>query len=293
MTVPNERFGIFEWYGVRLTALSANERRDRARVALRDSDDVPMCPFRSSGTRCAKHGGVCSIRRYERGADGALGRGVGTPVIVCPNRFEQERLPARWLAEIVGFDEAEAQVATEVAFMRGTETRKPAGKIDMVVASASNETVRWYGLEVQAVYFSGEGMRSEFERLREGDPVRFPNAVRRPDWRSSSAKRLMPQLQIKVPTLRRWQAKMAVVVDRPFFDSIGGPSTPPSHDLGDGDIIWMVVDMDYGDPTVGRLTRGHWEVMTLEASSDRLLAAETVPQQAFLDLLRQKLRPIV
>ena len=103
----------------------------------------------------------------------------------------------------------------------------------------------------------------------------------------------MPQLQIKVPTLRRWQAKMAVVVDRPFFDSIGGPSTPPSHDLGDGDIIWMVVDMDYSDPTAGRLTRGHWEVMTLEASSDRLLAAETVPQQAFLDLLRQKLRPIV
>ncbi len=72
-------------------------------------------------------------------------------MIVCPNRFEQERLPARWLAEIVGFDEAEAQVATEVAFMRGAETRKPAGKIDMVVASASNETVRWYGLEVQAV----------------------------------------------------------------------------------------------------------------------------------------------
>ena len=292
MTASNERFGIFEWYGVRLTALSAAERRDRAGVALRDADDVPMCPFRSAHTRCAKHGGVCSIRRYQRGVDGVLGPGVGTPVIVCPNRFEQERLPARWLAEIVGFDEAETQVATEVAFMRGTETRRAAGKIDMVVASTSNETVRWYGLEVQAVYFSGEGMRSEFERLRDGDPVRFPNAVRRPDWRSSSAKRLMPQLQIKVPTLRRWQAKMAVVVDRPFFESIGGPSAVPSHDLGDGDIIWMVVDMDYSDLMAGRLTKGHWEVMTLEASSDRLLAAETVPQQAFLDLLQQKLRPI-
>ena len=125
MTASNERFGIFEWYGVRLTALSAAERRNRAGVALRDSADVPMCPFRSSRTRCAKHGGVCSIRRYQRGVDGALGPGVGTPVIVCPNRFEQERLPARWLAEIVGFDETEAQVATEVAFMRGTETRKP------------------------------------------------------------------------------------------------------------------------------------------------------------------------
>ena len=160
MTVPNERFGIFEWYGKPLAALSAAERRDYARVALHDADDVPTCPFRSSGTRCAKHGGVCSIRRYQRGVDGVLGPGVGTPVIVCPNRFEQERLPARWLAEIAGFDETEARVATEVAFMRGAETRKPAGKIDMVVASALNETVRWYGLEAQAVYFSGEGMRS-------------------------------------------------------------------------------------------------------------------------------------
>lgn len=135
-------------------------------------------------------------------------------------------------------------------------------------------------------------MRSEFERLQDGDPVLFPDAVRRPDWRSSSAKRLMPQLQIKVPTLRRWQAKMAVVVDRPFFNSIGGASTSPSRDLGDGDIIWMVVDMDCSDPMACRLVRGHWEVMTLEASSDRLLAAETVPQQTFLEVLRQKLRPI-
>ena len=115
MTAPNERFGIFEWYGKPLAALSAAERRDCARVALRDSDDVPMCPFRSSGTRCAKHGGVCSIRRYQRGVDGVLGPGVGTPVIVCPSRFEQERLPARWLAEIVGFDETEMVAQIGVA----------------------------------------------------------------------------------------------------------------------------------------------------------------------------------
>ena len=87
---------------------------------------------------------------------------------------------------------------------------------------------------------------------------------------------------------RRDRARVALRVR----DSIGGPSTAPSHDLGDCDIIWMVVDMDYDDPTAGRLTRGHWEVMTLEASSDRLLAAETVPQQDFLDSLRQKPGPI-
>ena len=218
---------------------------------------------------------------------------MGGPVITCPRRFEQNSLPARWLGDIVGFKAGDVQVATEVGFMQGTETGKPAGKIDMVVADSAGAGLRWFGLEVQAVYFSGHGMQSEFERLRDGaGQALFPNAVRRPDWRSSSAKRLMPQLQIKVPTLRRWQAKMAVVVDQPFFESIGGASSEPSRDLGDGDVIWMVVGMCNGEAGSYRLTRHHWEVETLEASCARLLAARTVPQQAFLDLLRQKLRPI-
>ena len=63
------------------------------------------------------------------------------------------------------------------------------------------------------------GMRTEFERLAlDADKLPpSPNAVRRPDWRSSSAKRLMPQLQIKAPTLRRWGTKLAVAVDMPFL----------------------------------------------------------------------------
>lgn len=177
--------------------------------------------------------------------------------------------------------------------MQGTETGKPAGKIDMVVANSADADLRWFGLEVQAVYFSGQGMRSEFERLRDSpSQPPFPDAVRRPDWRSSSAKRLMPQLQIKVPTLRRWQAKMAVVVDLPFFEAVGGVSANPSRDLGDGDIIWMVVAIEPQHDGNHRLTRQHWEVETLEASCARLLAAQTVPQQAFLELLRKKLTPI-
>ena len=96
-----------------------------------------------------------------------------------------------WLAEIVGFLPDEAMVAREVPFMKSTDTDKPAGKIDLVVAKTDRGNLLWYGLEIQAVYFSGVGMNSEFERLRDGDHPEppFPNAVRRPDWRSSSAKR--------------------------------------------------------------------------------------------------------
>ena len=199
-----------------------------------------------------------------------------------------------WLADVVGIDRAEAQVAREVPFMRGTTTGKAAGKIDLVVAKAGNGDLRWYGLEIQAVYFSGRGMGSEFERMTDDDEEAppFPNAVRRPDWRSSSAKRLMPQLLIKAPTVRRWGSKIAVAVDRPFFASMGGPSPRVRRDLGDGDVIWLVPKLERDAEGHYQLVRAHWEVLTLEESCERLLAAETVRQDAFERELWTRLGPV-
>ena len=212
---------------------------------------------------------------------------VGLAVIMCPSRFEQELILVKWLADIVGFSRSDAGMAREVPFMVGTSTGKPAGMIDLIVARHMDGRLDWYGLEIQSVYFSGQRMQTEFERLSQdsNNPPPFPDATRRPDWRSSSAKRLMPQLQVKVPTLRRWGAKMAVAVDRPFFDAVGGSSANPSHDLGDGDVIWLVPELTRGH----HLVRGHWEVLTLEQSSEKLLAAETVRRSDFEQTLTEKL----
>ena len=290
--MSTSRFGICEWYGEPFATMTASRRESLAHIALSAEAPAPPCPFQANRPPCAKRGGVCSIRSYRQGPDETLGQAEDDPVTTCPRRFEQDHLPARWLGEVVGFEASDVRVATEVGFMQGTTTGRSAGKIDMVVARDTGDGLSWYGLEVQAVYFSGPAMQSEFERLRdERGRSQFPNAIRRPDWRSSSAKRLMPQLQVKVPTLRRWQAKMAVVVDLPFFNAVGGVSANPSRDLGDGDIIWMVVGLEAeGDRY--RLTRHHWEVETLEASCERLLTARTIPQQEFLALLRRKLRPV-
>ena len=299
--MTNERFGIYEWYGRPFADLVPEDRQQLANIALasvRDRHPLgegdPQCPYQSDFPACSKKGGVCSIQRYRRGADGLIGPSVGSPVVVCPKRFEQANLAVRWLAEIVGFNPEEAMLAREVAFMQGTGTNKPAGKIDLVVARTSQDSIEWFGMETQAVYFSGQGMASEFQRIQAANGLRppFPGAVRRPDWRSSSAKRLMPQLQIKVPTLRRWGSKMAVVVDRPFFTSIGGPSQTASQDLGDGDVIWMVLEIRSDDAGNHNLSRWHWEVLTLEASCDKLLAAETVQRDVFLEVLHRKLGPM-
>ena len=192
-----------------------------------------------------------------------------------------------WLAQIVGFPDV--YLASEVPFMRSPDTGRAAGRIDLVVARDGDASA-WFGLEVQAVYFSGKGMQSDFELLQHNADRNPPEPTvrRRPDWRSSSAKRLMPQLQVKGPTLRRWGTKLAIAVDMPFFEAIGGPTSAPSQDLNDGDIVWLVprVTDDY------RFVTHHWEVLSLEASCDKLLSAETIKRQEFEDVLRAKLQRI-
>lgn len=170
--------------------------------------------------------------------------------------------------------------------MRSPTTGRAAGRIDLVLASSSTE--KYFGLEIQAVYFSGKGMGADFEALAEdsGELPPAPSAIRRPDWRSSSAKRLMPQLQIKAPTLRRWGTKLAVSVDRNFFADLGGPSNNPVRDLDEGDIIWLIPNIS-GEY---QLERFHWEVLSLEDSCDKLLSAKTVKRSEFEDALRAKLQ---
>ena len=238
--------------------------------------------------QCRKKGGVCSFQRYGEGAVGRVGARQGNPVVICPHRFKEGDLVTRWLAEVVGLVQETARIAYEVPFMRSTATDKAAGRIDLVLANDDDGRLIWYGLEVQAVYFSGKGMTTEFERIRkETHPVSpFPDAIRRPDWRSSSAKRLMPQLQVKVPTLRRWGTKLAVAVDRQFFEAVGGASPNPVRDLDEGEVIWLVPEVASGY----RLERWHWETLSLDASTEKLLAARTVNRTEFEKTLRAKLK---
>jgi len=100
---------------------------------------------------------------------------------------------------------------------------------------------------MQAVYFSGESIAKEFHAIVEstGDDIPFPVGRRRPDFRSSGPKRLMPQLQIKVPTLRRWGKKMCVLVDRTFFDNLGRMESV--DDVSNCDIAWFVVKYEEDD----------------------------------------------
>lgn len=302
------RFGIGEWFGHSLAELTAAQRRAYAAEVLKPKKErAPQpCPFqaRKEDALCTKDGGVCSLRLYSYATDPATGRATGVPVqgkqsglrATCPYRFHDQLDIFKWVGETILGDD-NPRLVGEVGFLESgastdSEGGDDVGRIDMVLVS--NKTVdgapmAWAALEIQAVYFSGDAMRGEFKAINDPavDWTIFPAGRRRPDYRSSGPKRLMPQLQIKVPTLRRWGKKMAVVVDRAFFDSIG--EMDHVADISNADIAWFVVRFEeVPGQTRTKLVRDEVRFTTLERSVEGLTGGKAVPLPVFEDRITQK-----
>jgi hypothetical protein len=170
-----------------------------------------------------------------------------------------------------------------------SQSEDEVGRIDNVLVNVSPDQLQWCALEIQAVYFSGGKMENDFAVMRgwQGPGVPFPEKNRRPDYRSSGPKRLMPQLQIKVPTLRRWGKKMAVVVDKAFWESLG--TMRRVQHLSNADIVWFIMDYE-GPINVRYLLRSHEAVFTtLEDSVEGLTGGVPVSLEHFEQAIRQKL----
>lgn len=146
----------------------------------------------------------------------------------------------------------------------------------------------WVAVEVQAVYFSGKKMSIEFDHLIEMQgKMSMAREKRRPDYRSSGVKRLMPQLQTKVPTLRRWGKKMAVIVDAPFFYSMGGMNR--ERDVSNADIIWFLADFrENPDGTGFTLAIIEEFYTTLESATMGLTGGLPISQGEFEARIRAK-----
>jgi len=162
------------------------------------------------------------------------------------------------------------------------------GRIDNVLIHPNRTPMDWCALEIQAVYFSGKSMNKEFSDIAKSDgAVRFPTVHRRPDWRSSGPKRLLPQLQTKVPTISKWGKKMAVVIDRPFFEQLVGLER--ERHLSNSEIAWFVVE--YKESVTGwTLALSDVVYTTLDTSVKALTGGVPLSKEAFEAQLRQKLR---
>jgi hypothetical protein len=212
---------------------------------------------------------------------------------MCPYRFYEDGQIFDWIGDVM-LGHSSPLVVEQVGFLEresgsvsGKKSRGDVGKIDHVLIVPGTHPLRWCALEVQAVYFSGAARKAEFMVIAQStsDDIPYPDAIRRPDYRSSGAKRLMPQLQTKVPSLRRWGKKTAVLVDESFFNALGHMDSV--NDVSNCDIAWFVVEYKDDGERVQLKPKEH-VFTTLERSVEGLTAGRPVSLEAFERSLMKK-----
>jgi hypothetical protein len=304
-------YGIAEWYGYRFIDLSNDKRKDlvhvkNTKMACPYFQQIPALGPQSGNLNCNKSGGVCSLRNFHPPQEPDDDITFGPITATCPNRFLENGTIIKHIGkELLGTDNP--LIAKEIPFLRRPKSAHAAASIAEAEEEAMHETgeegtidpgqedvgridlvfvhpedgAKWCAVEMQAVYFSGGAMSKDHAEILafKGNGVPMPGAARRPDFRSSGPKRLMPQLMIKVPTLRRWGKKMVVVVDRPFLDALD--DMEPMDHISNCDIVWVVVTFDESEePSKAVLKIDQTLYTTLEDAVKGLTAGKptTLPE---------------
>lgn len=209
-----QKHPLAEVFGFPTTASGAAATRHRQKR---------LCPFNNKIPNCTKDKaqdplGVCSVIHGDAIA------------ITCPVRFRQDWLIADHAADFFFPPGTNWTTLTEVRLKDADGGS--AGNIDVVLC-AYDEKGRVYdfgALEVQAVYISGN-VRNPFAHYM-ADPAKRATMdwtqeanYPRPDYLSSSRKRLAPQLLFKGGIIHTWKKKSAVAIDQAFFATL--PEIPP------------------------------------------------------------------
>lgn len=243
-----------------------------------------LCPYNNKVPNCTKDKakdplGVCSVYESDK------------TVVTCPIRFRQN-----WL---IADDAAAFFFPPDTSWTSLTEVRLPdkygrsAGNIDVVLVAYNDygRIIDFGALEVQAVYISGN-IRNAFEYYMQNpnehhDMIWKGVYYPRPDYLSSSRKRLAPQLIYKGGILNKWGKKSAVVVDRHFFASL---PVLPTTDPDKADIAWLVYDLSF-DPVPNRydLTRYQTVYTAFTSALETITTTEASPVESFIGHLQRKL----
>jgi hypothetical protein len=178
--------------------------------------------------------GICSVSDGKEAAS------------LCPVRFLEGGRIFQDAARIAFGDSASFAIFPEIRILQVPDPKKRSslkkiGKVDFVLGKiVDNEVVDFCAVEVQSAYFSGTETRSALKYFIANRNFGTLDTFRRPDFRSSAQKRLIPQLQLKVPVFRRWGKKFFVVVDTQFFNSLPDfRTTSPAN----SELTWLVYSL--------------------------------------------------
>ena len=198
--------------------------------------DNKLCPFNNIVSNCTKNSiefplGVCSLHHK------------GKPVIIYPIRFRED-----WsiISDAAGFIFDKKATWTHVGEVRLKDKYgKSAGNIDYVLVSYDDKgrVVDFGSLEVQAVYISGNLTGPFTAYLENPSPnftwtqaFKFP----KPDYLSSSRKRLIPQIIAKGSILKQWKKKQVVALQTSFYNTL--PELP-EFDKAESDFAFFLYDL--------------------------------------------------
>ena len=244
-----------------------------------------LCPFNNKVPNCTKDKandplGVCSIFHENQ------------PTITCPIRFRQEWLIVEDAAAFFFPANSNWTSLTEVRLK--DQQGKSAGNIDIVLVKydVEGKVVDFGALEIQAVYISGN-VRRPFEFYM-NDPKAHANMdwtkeanYPRPDFLSSSRKRLAPQLLYKGGILRAWNKKIGVALDKSLFETL---PTLQESDPQQADIAWFVYDMQLNKAQKRYSLVRHQTVYTTFSSAlEQITRTEAGNLNEFVQNLQTKL----
>lgn len=248
-----------------------------------------LCPYNNKVPNCTKDKaedplGVCS-----------LNEGDGT-TIVCPVRFRED-----W---IITVDAAKFFFTPGTKWTSLTEVRlndkhgKSAGNIDIVLVAydESGRITDFGSVEVQGVYISGN-LTKPFKYFMQ-DPVNRAYSMDwtkeknypRPDYASSSRKRLAPQMIYKGGILKSWNKKQAVVVHKNFYNTLPDLVPVEPGNETQADIAWHLYDLKLDvSHNQYRLTLESVVYTMFEQALEQITRTEAGDLNAFVGKLQEKL----
>ena len=195
-----------------------------------------LCPFNNKVPNCTKDKannplGVCSVNHGNNS------------VITCPTRFREDWIIIENAANFAFGDKSNWTSLSEIKLV--DKNGQSAGNIDFVLVAydESGQLTDFASLEVQGVYISGN-LRNPFESFITKPTKDFvwPTGYNypKPDYLSSSRKRLIPQMLYKGGIFKSWEKKQTVALQKSFYETL--PKLPETTE-DKADIAWFLYDL--------------------------------------------------
>lgn len=197
-----------------------------------------LCPYNNKVPNCTKDKannplGVCSVFHN------------GTSVITCPARFREDWIIIENAAEFAFGPNATWTSLSEIKLV--DKNGQSAGNIDFILVqyNEKGQLIDFSSLEVQGVYISGN-LRNPFEEYikKPSKEFEWPKGYNypKPDYLSSSRKRLIPQMLFKGGIFQSWKKKQTVALQKSFFETL--PQLPTTS-KEKANIAWFLYDLQF------------------------------------------------